>query len=174
MSVKVQSKVWEHSQATGNALMILIKIADCCDDQGRNAWPSVPTFARYCRCSDATVQRAIRELEALGELEVTRKGGGPRPGSGYAPNLYRVVLERLQFATSQLSTEVAPVNERGRESTDREVAATRPNSITESSRTAAESNKATGAAHLRLAREALGLEERRPDGEPTRPEPSEQ
>jgi DNA-binding transcriptional MocR family regulator len=158
MSVKVQSKVWEHSRATGNALLVLIKLADCCDDTGRNAWPSVPSLARYCRCSDATVQRSIRELESLGELEVVRKGGGTRPGSAYAPNLYRIVLERLQSATSELSTAVAPMNESGRKSADSEVAPVTPNSRTEPFRTAAEPNRAVAAAHLRLAREALGID----------------
>jgi DNA-binding transcriptional MocR family regulator len=155
MSVKVQSKVWEHSQASGNTLMVLLKIADNCDDAGRNAWPSIPTIARYCRCSDATVQRAIRELEDLGELEVTRKGGGSRPGSAYATNLYRVVLERLHSDTSELSTAVAPVKERGRKTDDSEVAPVTSNSSIEPSRTAADSNRNMSVAHLRLARESL-------------------
>ena len=73
MSVKVQSKVWEHSQASGNTLMVLLKIADNCDDAGRNAWPSIPTIARYCRCSDATVQRAIRELGVRGWITGLRR-----------------------------------------------------------------------------------------------------
>ena len=101
MSVRVQSAVWEHSRATGNALLVLLKIADNCDDDGRNAWPSLPSLARYCRCSVSTVQRSIRELEDLGELEVVRRGGGPKPGTRYAPNLYRVYPQGGQSDTSQ-------------------------------------------------------------------------
>lgn len=93
LSVRVQSAVWEHSRATGNAFVVLLKIADNCDDDGRNAWPSVATLARYCRCAESTVQRALRELEALGELEVAQQMGGPRAGSRYAPNRYRVLLD---------------------------------------------------------------------------------
>ena len=93
MSVRVQSAVWEHSRATGNALLVLLKIADNCDDDGRNAWPSLPNLARYCRCSVSTVQRSIRELESLGELVVVHRGGGlearnplrPEPLPGLSP-----------------------------------------------------------------------------------------
>ncbi len=159
MSVKVQSQVWEHSKAAGNTLMVLLKIADNCDDSGRNAWPSVPTLARYCRCSVSTVQRAIRDLELLGELEVVRKGGGRSGGGPYAPNLYRVVLERYQSATSQIATEVAPLQERGVIPTPPEVSPVTSNSSREPSMnpaTVVSSRLATE--HLALSRELLSRE----------------
>jgi hypothetical protein len=93
VSVRVQSKVWEHSKASGNTLIVLLKIADNCDDAGNNAWPSIASLARYCRCSPSTVKRCVRELVELGELAVTSRGGGRRPGTRHSPNLYRVLVD---------------------------------------------------------------------------------
>jgi DNA-binding transcriptional MocR family regulator len=101
VSVKIQSAVWEHSRATGNTLLVLLKIADNCDDQGKNAWPSLPSLARYCRCSISTIQRSVKELQALGELEVVVRGGGPKPGTRYSPNLYQVYPQGGQIDTPQ-------------------------------------------------------------------------
>jgi hypothetical protein len=157
----VQSKVWEHSKATGNALVVLLKIADNCDDEGRNAWPSVATLARYCRCSESTVHRSIRELCSLGELEVVRNGGGgKKTGTPHAPNLYRVVVEGYQNDTPHLSTEVSFSAAEGVRSHESGVSPVTPNSSCDPSRTAADANRELAAAHLRLARQALGILQR--------------
>ncbi len=161
MSVRVQSKVWEHSAASGHALVVLLKIADNCDDAGTNAWPSLPSLARYCRCSVSTVKRSIRELVALGELEVVHKGGSKRPGFPYAPNLYRVKLERYQVDPSgrlNLTSPEGPrLDARRVISHHPDGSAVDPNSSIDPSRTATGSNRTIADAHLRLARQALGI-----------------
>jgi DNA-binding transcriptional MocR family regulator len=157
MSVRVQSRVWEHSKATGNALMVLLKIADSCDDSGRNAWPSIASLARYCRCSESTVHRAIRELVELGELEVVVNGGGGRfQGTTRAPNLYRVIVEGCQSDTPA-ARGVSPEHARGVISAPLRVSLVTPDPSLEPSRTAAEVSRKLSEAHLRLAREALGV-----------------
>ena len=100
MSVRVQSWVWRYSRATGNALIVLLKIADNADDDGSNAWPSIAYLAEMCRCSEMTVRRAIAVLKELGELEVDlQAGGGRRTPPQYRPNRYRVVMQGYQSDT---------------------------------------------------------------------------
>ena len=79
--------VWQSSRASGNALLVLLAIADNANDAG-TAWPSVDTIARKARCSERRAQRHLRRLEALGELQV-EKQAGPR-----GCNLYRVTVCR--------------------------------------------------------------------------------
>jgi hypothetical protein len=147
--------------------MVPLKIADCCDDAGRNAWPSIASLERYCRCSRSTVKRSITELEELGELEVETNGGGTEPGSRYAPNLYRVVIEGYQNEPPQ-ARGGSPEAVRGFKSGRSGGPLVDHNSPIEPSRTAGEPNRTIAAAHLRLAREALGLieqAEKESDGE---------
>ncbi len=159
MSVKVQSKVWEHSRATGNTLIVLLKLSDCCDDQGRNAWPSIRSLARYCRCSASTVKRAIRELVDLGELEIVQSGGGRAPGSRYGSNVYRVVIETYQNDPPRPPRGRSPVNHGWFKSAHRGGSPVTPNSITNSSMNPEPSTSSVEwAAHLAECRAALGVE----------------
>jgi len=75
--------VWEHSPVGGSERLVLLAIADCADDEGRNAWPSVATLARKCRVDARTVQRIIRRLAAGGHLAMTGCAGG-RGSNRYA------------------------------------------------------------------------------------------
>lgn len=93
MSVKAQSRVWDHSTAQGTDLLVLLAIADAADDDGRNAWPSVATLARKCRVSPRSVQYAIARLSEAGELVVEHQAGGNvNTRSDRRPNRYRVTI----------------------------------------------------------------------------------
>lgn len=87
MSVKVSSWVWEHSKTGGGDRLLLLAIADCADDDGDNAWPSVATLARKTQTADRTVQRGIERLEREGCVEVDRGAG--RGGT----HRYRVLMD---------------------------------------------------------------------------------
>mgnify|MGYP001610093510 CR=1 FL=1 len=65
MSVHITSAVWK-LQLDPVSKLILLKFADCANDQGRNAWPAVATVADECGVSERTVQRVLRTLEAAG------------------------------------------------------------------------------------------------------------
>ena len=67
MSVHVSSQVWAHSKAGGNALLLLVWLADKAHDDGLS-WHSVAKMATACRMSERSVQRNLAELEALGEI----------------------------------------------------------------------------------------------------------
>lgn len=86
MSVRVMSWVWDHSRAEGIDRLILLAIADCANDEGTEAWPSVPTLMRKARVTRRTVQRALASLIELGELDVDYNAG--RGGS----NKYRILM----------------------------------------------------------------------------------
>jgi hypothetical protein len=85
MAISVMSRVWEHSQAGGTELLLLLAIADYSDERGY-AYPSVPTLSRKIRMSSRNTQYLLQKLEASGELEIKRGAG--RGGS----NLYRVKI----------------------------------------------------------------------------------
>jgi hypothetical protein len=85
MSIEVMSRVWQRSRQAGDALLVLLAIADFADDCGV-AYPSVPTLARKARLSERQVQRVIGELIVAEELRV-------EPGQGrHASHLYRVIV----------------------------------------------------------------------------------
>lgn len=97
MSVRVMSWVFEHSQSTGNDRLVLLAIADRCDDDGGNCWKSTEKLADKARVSKRTAQRCIDHLVAMGEVVVTE-----RPGT---TNMLTVVMtEGRQSVTPADST----------------------------------------------------------------------
>ena len=85
MSVKVLSRVWEHSAHGGTELLLMLAIADFADDDGR-AYPAVPTLAAKCRLQQRRANYILSKLKASGELEVSANTG-PR-----GTNRYRIML----------------------------------------------------------------------------------
>jgi hypothetical protein len=77
MSVRVMSWVFERSASTGSDRLTLLAIADRCNDEGSDAWPSVPRIAAKARLGLRTVHRSILRLEQIGELRVERTAGRP-------------------------------------------------------------------------------------------------
>lgn len=87
MSVHIVSQVWSLSLPPVQKL-VLLKMADCANDEGGNAFPSVARVAAECGVSDRTVQRTLRELEAAGYIAVSRREADHRP------RCYAVKIER--------------------------------------------------------------------------------
>lgn len=123
------SWVWDHSKAGGTDRLVLLAIADSADHDGTNAWPSVATIARKCSVSERTVQRAIRSLEALGEIRVEAQAGGtPTMTADRRPNLYRVVMASgVSDRHPEEASGVTPSAERGDQMTPRGVTPLSPN-----------------------------------------------
>lgn len=92
MSIRVMSDVWDLSESTGSARLVLLAIADSCDHDGTNAWPAIETIAKKTKVSRSTVKRAIKELVGLGELRVVR--GPDHIRSDRRPNGYEVCFPR--------------------------------------------------------------------------------
>lgn len=92
MSIEVMSVVLHHSKAQGATKLILLGIANHQGDGG--AWPAISTLAKYAGgVNRRTVQRAIGDLVAMGELESqVQQGGSYNDQANGRPNLYRVLL----------------------------------------------------------------------------------
>jgi hypothetical protein len=80
--------VWESSRSEGIARLVLLAIADAASDDGGDAWPSVHTLASKAKVGERTVQRAVRRLVELGELEVRSNAGK------HGVNVYRILMGR--------------------------------------------------------------------------------
>lgn len=87
MSVQALAWVLEHSQASGNARLVLIAIANHADAHGRNAWPSVTQISREARVSRSTVFRSLTDLTKLEELSI--QSGSERGSSNFYEMTWR-------------------------------------------------------------------------------------
>jgi hypothetical protein len=92
MSIRVMSDVWDLSESTGSARLVLLAIADSCDHDGTNAWPALETIAKKTKVSRSTVKRAVKELVGLGELRVVP--GPSHIRSDRRPNGYEICFSR--------------------------------------------------------------------------------
>lgn len=90
MGVKTTSKVWEWSKAQGTDRLVMLALADFCDDCDE-CFPGIARIAKKCAVSERTVQRSFRSLEDLGELMILEKMG--MKTNGGATNRFRLVLK---------------------------------------------------------------------------------
>ncbi len=67
MSVHITSRAWKTEGLSMTQKIVLVKLADNASDQGQ-CWPSVPTIAKECSCTERAVYSAIKELERLGHI----------------------------------------------------------------------------------------------------------
>lgn len=87
---------WVFDQAPtkdSTAQLVLLAIADRCDDEGLTAYPSIGTLAKKTRLTKRTVIRAINRLRVSGVLDV-QMGKGRR-----GTNLYSVVMAPCRRVT---------------------------------------------------------------------------
>ena len=80
-------RVYRYSRAQGLTFSVLLALAAHVNPGG-TAWPSIERLAKLARTSPRTVKRAIKELEALGEVTVLRQAA--KNGT----NLYRLDVGR--------------------------------------------------------------------------------
>lgn len=88
MSIRVMTRVWDHSKSRNGERLVLLAIADFADDHGR-AFPSVASLRAKSAMSERGVQQAIARLQEIGELCV-EIGAGP-----HGVNVYWVKLSAL-------------------------------------------------------------------------------
>ena len=85
MSTKIMAEVWEHSQAKGSALLLLLALADYADSIHGQCWPAVQRLSMLIRMSERNTQYLLRKLEAHGHIAIQLRAS-PRK-----TNLYRVL-----------------------------------------------------------------------------------
>ncbi len=83
MSIAVMSKVWSKSQHKGNALLLLLAIADNADDSGW-CWPGIEYLAKKVKVTPQSIIRITRSLEETHELTVLHNR---RTGNKYVVRL---------------------------------------------------------------------------------------
>ena len=98
MSVRVMSKVWDSEKVFGMDKFVLLAIADNAWDDGTNSWPSVTTIMKKCGIARSTVQRCMRNLEALGLLDTTQRFG--------TSNMYRVIDDEAVIVKAKAGSAV--------------------------------------------------------------------
>ncbi|GAG42153.1 unnamed protein product, partial [marine sediment metagenome] len=74
MSIKIMTRVWDHSKQEGTKLLLLLALADFARDDG-TAWPSVDTLAKKARCKRRNAQYILRELAEIGEIQIASREG---------------------------------------------------------------------------------------------------
>lgn len=96
MSVKAMA--WAYEQRVGHAVRksVLIALADAADDTGL-CWPSIKRIAWMAEVNERTVQRHVRDLEAMGLLAVDRSR--VRDNGASSSNAYQLPIhERPLFS----------------------------------------------------------------------------
>ena len=75
MSVKAMAFVWEHSEQKNTKLLMLLGIADHCDDEGK-CFPGVKRLQLKTRLENyKSASRIICDLETAGEVTIVRRRG---------------------------------------------------------------------------------------------------
>jgi hypothetical protein len=94
--MSIQAMVWvlQHSRTAGCSRLVLLAIANHADAHGHNAWPSIDQIGREANVSRATTYRALEDIVALDELEITTSHGGRG-----RPNHYRLPMKPSQSET---------------------------------------------------------------------------
>lgn len=82
MSIKVTERVWLNSTACGAELLVLLAMAEHSDDEAIT-YVGVRRIARYARVDERTARRALRKLEAAGELALVSPANDARRSATY-------------------------------------------------------------------------------------------
>ena len=84
--------VFDHSESTLAARLVLLSIANHADKEGLNAYPGQKLIAEEAHVSVRTVRRCVDELVEMGELAVRHHAGAH--GRGGRTNYYEMVAYR--------------------------------------------------------------------------------
>jgi hypothetical protein len=72
MSIREMSRIWEESNQSGNALLLLLALGDYADENGY-CWPGIQVLAHKTRMSTRSVMRMINDLVADKELHAIKR-----------------------------------------------------------------------------------------------------
>jgi helix-turn-helix protein len=93
--------VWKAGPQDQNSFLILLAIADHCNDEG-TCYPSIATLATKSRCSQRSVMRGIVSLEQGKWIKVRRDAIGGR-GNQYVVNLKKLHELKLKKDKKQVT-----------------------------------------------------------------------
>lgn len=115
MSIKVMTLVWDRAPYEGNALVVLLALADWASEDGTKVYPSMQTLADKARISKRTAQRIVQQFESDGVLILVGSAiGGRAKTKEYKIDLERVqVCHPLSKGCQDEQERVTPVTEKG-------------------------------------------------------------
>lgn len=167
MSRKAEALVWDRSRAKGSDLLVLLCIADCTNEEGRFAWPSVQRLAVLTRMSERGAQYVLHRLERRGEILVDWNNEGRKvehKGREFTPmwflhvrcvcewEAYQVEGKTANFAGSAFKAGRRPSDRKPgsrKPQTLRVVAEGKPENFSEESEQSRTGNPQDPAAHIR-------------------------
>ena len=104
MSIQVSARVWALRDLPPTEKLVLLKMADCADDDGGNAWPSVATLGRACgNLSVRAVHKVLVKLKHRGLLQVQAPAG-----AWHKTVTYRVTLPDVPLNSGTRMNEGTP------------------------------------------------------------------
>lgn len=113
MSFVVTGLVWRAYPGDGSALLVMLALADWCDDEGGRLFPSVRKVAQRIRTSESQARRVIHRLISEDWLSVVGNERGGAPG---ATRRYRLNVSKLEatarISASRQSSETPCINAR--------------------------------------------------------------
>lgn len=96
MSIRAMSQVWDHFPRGGSDMLVVLALADWCNDLGESLHPSIGAIATKCRLSEWQARRIVHQLIDNGFLEVIGNEFGGAPGT---TRQYRLRLDRISAET---------------------------------------------------------------------------
>lgn len=100
------SAVWKCQSLTGSAKLVMLAMADWCNDQGGSLYPSNDAVALKCSLSHSQAVRVLRDLCEAGWLSVIGNHSGGAPGT---TKQFSVNVKKLSVTGSTNATPV-PIN----------------------------------------------------------------
>lgn len=101
MSIRVMTTVWDNFPGSGSELLVMLALADWCNDDGGSVHPSIATVAKKVRTSESQARRLIRGLIEKGWVQVVGNEFGGAPG---ATRQYRVNVQKIAAAVREAET----------------------------------------------------------------------
>jgi hypothetical protein len=80
MSIEVMTLVWKNFNRGGSEKLAMLALADWCNDQGGNLYPSISSIAKKINVSESQARRIIHGFISEGLLSVVANHDGGDPG----------------------------------------------------------------------------------------------
>ena len=92
MSIRIMSLVWDNFPIGGSDKLVMLAMADWCNDQGESLHPSISSIAKKTCLSECQSRRTVHSLITRGFLKVVGNFTGGDPGKS---RQYQFVLSML-------------------------------------------------------------------------------
>lgn len=92
MSIRVMTLVWDNFHRSGSELVVMLALADWCNDEGGSLHPSISSIAAKARISESQARRIVHSFIDDGYLSVIANHNGGDKGQ---TRHYKMNIKRL-------------------------------------------------------------------------------